>query len=122
MDVRRPGWASPPPNALVRALIAEVRIAEGSMRQPDDGPETRIYATTATRAQALRAQFCDQGPIYVAANLDDGWLILNEIWISRVITTVEDAPLAEAMIRDESLERIIVNLRPAPTWPFSVFT
>ncbi|NCC32811.1 MAG: hypothetical protein EOM24_12440 [Chloroflexia bacterium] len=66
VDVRRPGWPSPPPpDALVRALIAEVRIAEGSMRQPDDGPETRIYATTATRAQALRAQFCGQGLIYM---------------------------------------------------------
>jgi hypothetical protein len=110
----------PPPDALVRALIEEARIAEAHMRLPHDRPETLIYATTAARAQALRAQFCGQGPVYVAANLDELRLILNEAWVSRFVATVEDAPLAEPMIRDDRLERIIIKLRPEPTWPLEL--
>lgn len=110
----------PAPDALVRALIAEARIAEAHMRLPHDRPETLIYATTPARAQALRAQFCGPGPVYVAANLDELRLILNEAWVSRFVATVEDAPLAEPMIRDDRLERIIIKLRPEPTWPLEL--
>lgn len=110
----------PPPDALVRALIEEARIAEAHMRLPHDRPQTLIYATTPARAQALRAQFCGQGPVYVAANLDELRLILNEVWVSRFVASVEDAPLAEPMIRDDRLERIIIKLRPEPTWPLEL--
>ncbi|NWF82020.1 MAG: hypothetical protein HXY37_18550, partial [Chloroflexi bacterium] len=110
----------PPPDALVRALIEEARIAEAHMRLPHDWPETLIYATTPARAQALRAQFCGQGPVYVAANLDELRQLMNEIYITRFVATVEDAPLAEPLIWDNSIERFTVRLSPEPVWPLEL--